>query len=146
MSFLLDANALIALGWPAHEHHAPMLAWFRRHAAQGWATTAMTQSAFVRIVSQPAFSPIVMTVARVAELLLRNTAHPKHRLLPMDFGFEDVLGCCTGGLYGHRQISDAYLLTAASRQSCKLVTFDAGVASLLATDAERRALIQTLHG
>jgi toxin-antitoxin system PIN domain toxin len=144
LSYLLDANALIALGWPAHEHHASMLAWFKRHAAQGWATTAMTQAAFVRIVSQPAFSPHVITVARIAEQLLRNTAHPKHRLLPMDFGFEDVLGCCTGGLYGHRQITDAYLLTTAQRHGCKLVTFDAGVAALLASDAERRALIHRL--
>ena len=105
----------------------------------------MTQAAFVRIVSQPAFSPHVITVARVAEQMLRNTAHPKHRLLPMDFGFEEVLGCCTGGLYGHRQITDAYLLTTASRHGCKLVTFDTGITALLATDAERRALIHTLH-
>ena len=145
MTFLLDANSLIALGWPAHEHHAPMLAWFKRHAAQGWATTAMTQAAFVRIVSQPAFSPHVITVPQVAEQLLRNTAHPKHRLLPMDFGFEDVLGCCTGGLYGHRQITDAYLLTAAARHGCRLVTFDTGIGHLLATDPERQKLVNLLH-
>jgi uncharacterized protein len=145
VSFLLDANALIALGWPPHEHHAPMLAWFKRHAAQGWATTAMTQAAFVRIVSQPAFSSHVITVAQVAEQLLRNTAHPKHRLLPMDFGFEEVLGCCTGGLYGHRQITDAYLLTTAARHRCRLVTFDTGIGHLLATDAERQKLLNLLH-
>ncbi len=143
--WLLDANALIALGWPAHEHHAAVRRWFARHAAAGWATTAMTQAAFVRIVSQPAFAGRVIGVPQVAELLLRNTAHAAHRLLPIDFGFEQVMGCCTGGLFGHRQITDAYLLTAASRHGARLVTFDTGIASLLATDTEREQLLSVLH-
>jgi uncharacterized protein len=145
VSHLLDANALIALGWPTHEHHATMMSWFKRHAAQGWATTAMTQAAFVRIVSQPVFSGHVITVSQVAEQLLRNTAHPKHTLLPMDFGFEEVLGRCTGGLFGHRQITDAYLLTTAARHGMKLLTFDSGISQLLATDTERSQLLTVLH-
>jgi uncharacterized protein len=145
MTWLLDANALIALGWPAHEHHAAMQRWFKGHAAEGWATTAVTQSAFVRIVSQPAFSGRVIGVTQVAELLLRNTAHEKHKLLAMDFGFEQVLGCCTGGLFGHRQITDAYLLATAARHKAKLVTFDKGIRDLLATDMEREQLLRVLH-
>ncbi len=145
MSWLLDANALIALGWTAHEHHGAMRAWFQRHAHEGWATTAVTQAAFVRIVSQPAFAGRVIAMTQVAELLLRNTAHPHHRLLAMDFGFEQVLGCCSGGLFGHRQITDAYLLATAARHGAKLVTFDNGIASLLATDTERERLLSVLH-
>ena len=118
-----------------------MRRWFKRHAAQGWATTAFTQSAFVRIVSQPVFSGRVIGVPEVAELLLRNTAHPQHRLLPIDFGFEHVLGCCTGGLFGHRQITDAYLLACAARHNARLLTFDAGIAQLLATEPERERLL-----
>jgi uncharacterized protein len=145
LTWLLDANALIALGWPAHEHHSAMQRWFKSHADEGWATTAVTQSAFVRIVSQPAFSGRVIGVNQVAELLLRNTAHGKHRLLPMDFGFEQVLGCCTGGLFGHRQITDAYLLATAARHHAKLLTFDKGIRDLLATDTEREQLLRVMH-
>lgn len=144
MSWLLDANALIALGWPAHEHHDAVREWFRRHARQGWATCALTQAAFVRIVSQPAFSGRAISIAEVSELLLRNTAHPQHRLLELDFGFEQVAGCCSGGLLGHRQITDAWLLTLAARHQCRLVTFDTGVSALLATPAERERLLRVL--
>ena len=144
MSWLLDANALIALGWPAHEHHDTVRHWFKRHAADGWATTALTQAAFVRIVSQPAFAGRPIAVTQVAELLLRNTAHPRHRLLPLDFGFAQVLGVCTGGLFGHRQITDAYLLTAAAHHGARLLTFDAGLAHLLATPEERERLLCVL--
>ena len=98
---------------------------------------AFTQSAFVRIIAQPSFSGHAISVSEAGELLLRNTAHPKHRFLAMDFGFEQVLGCCTGGLLGHRQITDAYLLTLAVRHGVKLVTFDGGIGQLLATGAER---------
>jgi toxin-antitoxin system PIN domain toxin len=137
MSHLLDANALIALGWPTHEHHPRMISWFRQHSRAGWASTAFTQSAFVRIVSQPAFSGRAIAIDEVAELLLRNTAHPKHQLVALDFGFADVLHACTGGILGHRQITDAWLLTAAIRSGMKLLTFDAGITQLLANAHER---------
>ena len=141
---LLDANALIALAWPAHQHHEPMLAWFGRHARHGWATSALTQAAFVRIISQPAFSGRAVGVAEAAELLLRNTAHRKHIFLALDFGIEQVLGQCTGGVVGHRQITDAYLLTLALRNKMKLLTFDAGLPQLLATEAERQRHVTVL--
>ena len=144
MSHLLDANALIALGWPTHEHHPRMVDWFRQHARAGWASTAITQSAFVRIVSQPAFSGRSIAISEVAELLLRNTAHPKHQLATLDFGFAEVLGACTGGILGHRQITDAWLLTTAIRSGMKLVTFDTGIAQLLANAKERAKYLLVL--
>jgi toxin-antitoxin system PIN domain toxin len=143
---LLDANALIALCWPSHEHHGRMLAWFKTHAVQGWATCAMTQGAFVRVVLQPAFSGSAaakITVNDAAELLLRNTSHTQHRFVNLDFGFAEVLATCTGGLYGHRQITDAWLLTAAIKSGMRLLSFDAGIPSLLATQAERQAHISS---
>jgi toxin-antitoxin system PIN domain toxin len=141
---LLDANALIALLWPRHEHHDRLRRWFSRHAAQGWATCAFTQSAFVRIACQPAFAGQALAVSEVSELLMRNAAHPGHRLLAMDFGMAEVLGCCTGGVVGHRQVTDAWLLTLAVRHAMKLLTLDRGVPSLLATDAERARHITLL--
>jgi toxin-antitoxin system PIN domain toxin len=143
LSWLLDANALIALGWPAHEHHERMLRWFGRHAREGWATSALTQAAFVRVISQPAFSGQAISIGEIAEVLLRNTAHPKHRFLAPDFGIEQVLGSCTGGLRGHRQVTDAWLLTLAMRHGARLLTFDGGIAQLLATAAERQRHIRT---
>jgi len=145
MSHLLDANALIALGWPTHEHHPRMISWFRQHARAGWASTAFTQSAFIRIVSQPAFAGRSVAISEVAELLLRNTAHPKHRLVALDFDFAEVLGACTGGILGHRQITDAWLLTAAIRNGMKLVTFDTGIAQLLANAQQRAKHLMVLN-
>ena len=41
---------------------------------------------------------------------------------------------------GHRQVTDAYLLTAAIRNGRRLLTLDRGLVNLLASDVER-----TLH-
>mgnify|MGYP006316360799 CR=1 FL=1 len=61
--------------------------------------------------------------------------------MALDFGFADVLACCTGGVIGHRQVTDAYLLTAAVRAGMKLLTFDTGVRHLLASEEERTRLV-----
>lgn len=143
--FLLDANALIALGWPNHEHHRRLLAWFKSHAKQGWATAAFTQAAFVRIVSQPAFSGTAIGPVDAAELLAKNLAHPNHEFLAMEMEIGEVVAACTGGLMGHRQVTDAYLLALAIRNECKLATFDSGVTQLLASERERQTHLEILR-
>jgi hypothetical protein len=142
---LLDVNALIALIWEDHQFHETMAAWFARHAKRGWATCAITQAGFIRVMNQPALAKPGHTVAELAEALKQNLAHPAHRLLPLDFGFDVVLARCTGGVVGHRQVTDAYLLAAAVRGGMKLLTFDSGVGALLASDAERAAHVEVLR-
>ena len=143
--FLLDVNALVALCWSGHVHHASSLGWFKAHAKRGWATCAFTQAAFVRVVLQPAFSGESLQASEVIELLARTTAHPRHNYYSIDFDMRRVQEACTGGLLGHRQITDAWLLTTAIRHRARLVTFDRGIASLLATQTERAAHVMVLQ-
>ena len=143
--FLLDVNALVALCWSSHEHHASALGWFKEYAKQGWATCAFTQAAFVRVILQPAFSGEPLQANQVIELLARTTAHPKHRYCAIDFDIRRVREACTGGLLGHRQITDAWVLTTAIRHDARLLTVDRRIASMLATQAGRAALLMNLE-
>ena len=143
-SHLLDVNALIAMLWEDHPFHGTMASWFARPWS-GWSTCAITQFGFVWVMSQPALALHGRTLAELADVLAQNAAQPSHRLLPLDFDFADVLACCTGGVVGHRQITDAYLLTAAVRAGMKLLTFDSGLGTLLASSAERSAHIELLR-
>jgi toxin-antitoxin system PIN domain toxin len=144
-SHLLDVNALIALIWEEHQFHDTMATWFARHARRGWASCAITQSGFIRAMNQPALAKPGRTVVELANALQQNLAHPEHVLLPLDFHFAEVMARCSGGVVGHRQVTDAYLLTAAMRAGMKLLTFDRGVGSLLGSDAERAAHIELLR-
>ena len=122
-----------------------MVGWLIRNAVNGWATCAITQAGFIRVLSQPMVSKAAFTLQEWSLSLVRVLSHPAHRLLAPDFAFADVMTCCTGGVVGHRQITDAYLLTAAMRAGMKLLTFDSGLGTLLASDAERSAHIEVLR-
>lgn len=142
MKYLLDINALIALAWPQQMQHPQMQMWFDKNSSDGWATCALTQAGFMRIVTQPAFAMLhhldTIKFSHATSLLQTNVAHKKHQFLDLNFGFDKVLSACTGGLQGHRQITDAYLLTLAIQNKRQLVTFDSGIGSLLATATERQ--------
>jgi uncharacterized protein len=128
---LLDVNALIALAWDSHVHHQPIRAWFAANSTRGWATCPVTESGFVRVSSNPKVlpSPIGVEDARRVLTLLRAAAG--HRFLTDDVSLTDAE---VPKLTGHRQVTDAHLLTLARRHGVRLVTFDAGIARLAGGD------------
>ncbi len=45
---LLDVNALVALAWDSHVHHARIRSWFHTAGDDGWATCPVSESGLVR--------------------------------------------------------------------------------------------------
>jgi uncharacterized protein len=137
--FLLDANVLLPLLWPAHQHHARALGWFIRHSNAGWATCPFTQTAFVRLLSNPRISSDALTPANAESLLFRNLDHRDHHFWPDELSVRDAIAPLRSSIVGHRQITDAYLLGLAIFRKGKLATFDHAIASLapegVATDS-----------
>jgi hypothetical protein len=132
---LLDVNVLIALLWPAHEHFDAAHEWFApRGGRVRWATCPLTQLAFVRIVSNPAFSPDALAPADALGLLERNLAHPAHEFWPDAIGLMEAVGPLAPRLQGHRQLSDVYLLGLALKHRGTLASFDGGLRALAAGD------------
>ncbi|MFY9659283.1 MAG: TA system VapC family ribonuclease toxin [Terriglobales bacterium] len=135
---LLDVNVLIALLWPPHEAHARTQRWFATNADQGWATCAMTQAGFVRVVSNPAFSRRVVSPRDALQVLRVNLQHRAHRFWADDLGVAEALAQFEGRLNGHQQVTDGYLLALAIHQKGRLATLDSGVASLLADQSDEK--------
>jgi toxin-antitoxin system PIN domain toxin len=128
--FLLDVNILIAMAWPTHRAHEKVQDWLARHAREGWATCPLTQTAFVRILSNPAFSPNALTPGDALALLRANLAHPAHRFWADEVSLVRALGPFVPRLTGH-QVTDAYLLGLAMHKKGKLATMDRAVRTLL---------------
>ena len=124
---LLDLNILTALLWPAHEHHAAAHRWFAVRGNTGWATCALTQLGFVRIVSNPAFSKDALSPAEGLMLLAENLEHPRHEFWNDRLQVPDAVRGLEAGLQGHRQLTDAYLIALAHRRRGVLATFDKGL-------------------
>lgn len=129
--FLLDVNVLIAMAWPTHRAHEKVQDWLGRHAREGWATCPLTQTAFVRILSNPAFSPNALTPTDALALLEANLGHPAHRFWPDEVSLVQALEPFAQHLAGHQQVSDAYLLGLAMNKKGKLATLDRAVRALL---------------
>jgi hypothetical protein len=121
---LLDVNALVALAWDSHVHHAAMRAWFKASSSAGWATCPITESGFVRVSSNPIVLPSAIGVDAARGVLSTLRAHPDHRFLTDDvsMGDSDV-----PRIAGYRQVTDAHLLTLARRRGVRLVTFDSSI-------------------
>lgn len=134
--FLLDVNVLIAMSWPAHVAHEKVQQWFGRHARAAWATCPFTQTAFVRIISNPAFSPNALTTADAFQLLESNLKHSGHKFWPDDLGVLEATRSFQSQIAGHQQLTDAYLMGLTLHRKGKLATLDSRMLGLL---AEKRA-------
>lgn len=140
-AFLLDVNVLVAMTWPTHRAHGKVQQWLAHHTRDKWATCPFTQTAFVRILSNPAFSPNALTAADALALLKSNLGHPAHQFWPDDIGLLDAIGRCQSRIVGHQQVTDAYLLGLAIHRKGKLVTLDSSVSALLPEKSLDRGLI-----
>jgi toxin-antitoxin system PIN domain toxin len=109
-------------------------AWFRKQGRQGWATCPLTQAGFIRIAANPAFSPDAVTPQEAAALLHSNLKHPSHEFWADEISFVDAVTPFQKELFGHRQVTDAYLVGLVMHKKGKLVTVDRGVAALLPKD------------
>jgi uncharacterized protein len=101
-AFLLAANVLIALAWPEHAAHERVGRWFARHSRQGWATCPFTEAAFVRILSNPAFSPNALSPGSALVVLERNVLLPNHRFWGDSISLGEAVSCLSARLTGHR--------------------------------------------
>lgn len=124
---LLDVNLLVALLEFDHVDHARARAWFEREAAAGWASCAITQNGYVRVVSQPSF-PNRTTAARAISRLARATSAAAHEFWPCDRSLLDERLVDRSRVHGPNQLTDVYLLALAVSRGGRFATLDRKIA------------------
>ncbi len=139
---LLDANVLIALAWPVHIHHQAARRWFAAHRAQGWATCSFTETAFVRISSNPRVFASAAGVPEALQALqaLRNL--PAHEFLNDQVSL--IGSPFRPFIVHHQQVTDAHLLTLAHSNGSRLVTFDQGITRLIPASIPAADVLEVL--
>jgi toxin-antitoxin system PIN domain toxin len=143
---LLDVNVLVALAWPTHIHHDRAHDWFAQKVTESWATCPATQAGFVRITSNPSFSPRATTPREALAQLEGMLARRGHVFWPDDRPFAGSKLIATERLVGHRQITDAHLLAIALRHGGILVTFDNGVLSIVPRSISPEKAVHVIGG
>jgi toxin-antitoxin system PIN domain toxin len=118
-TFLLDANALIALTVAEHEHHERVAAWAA--AEKRFALCPITEGALIRYCLRVGEST---ATARAVLAAIREM--PSVEFWPDALSYDSV---DLDHVRGHRQVTDAYLAALArARAGSKLATLDQGLA------------------
>ncbi len=134
---LLDVNVLIALVREDHSAHRAVKHWFQHLSGRHWATCALTEAGFVRIIANPRFLQKPPEVTEAIDMLQALTNLPGHQFWSMDLAFSEAVESFQDRLFGHQQVTDAYLLGLAVSKRGKVVTLDRAVKSLAATEFEQ---------
>ena len=125
MRALLDVNVLLALLDADHVDHRAARAWLERDIEHGWASCAITQNGFLRVVTQKSYPSPVSPVEATRRLRsATDTAH--HQFLPCDLSVLDQV-IHTERIHGSKQVTDVYLLALALAHACRFVTFDRAI-------------------
>lgn len=120
MIYLLDVNAVVALGFMNHEFHDRVTLWMRSARSLELATTSITELGFVRVLSQaPAYG---LTVVQARTLLLRLK---QSRSFPFHF-LSDIhdISKLPGWVRAPKQITDGHLSQLAKGHGAVLATLD----------------------
>ena len=141
MTFLLDVNALIALVHANHVSHLRVKRWFQKVGAEQWATCPLTEASFVRIVSNPKFSEHSIEIGEAMQMLGILWNLPGHQFWTMELSFNDAVSPVVERLFGHQQVTDAYLLGMAIKKNGRLVTLDKAIKTLAGTDYGAHVLV-----
>lgn len=120
---LLDINVLLALLDSDHIHHERARAWINNEIEHGWASCAITQTGFVRIISQPRY-PSRVSPSRAIDLLAHAADTEHHKYWQCTVSVLDPRIFDRSRTHGSRQVTDAYLLALAATNKGRFVTFD----------------------
>ena len=127
MRALLDVNTLIALIDPSHAAFEKAHEWFGAHSG-GVATCAIVQNGAARIISQVNYAAKMRQSVSAAIGIVREFCEASdHQFWHQDVALVDESTFDDANLLGPKQITDAYLLAMAVRNSGVFVTFDAGI-------------------
>ena len=134
MRFLLDVNVLLALSLPNHQHHGAATEWFDR--GRQWATTPITETAYLRLLVNPLVVGYDIAPAQAIDALGAMRQLAGHTFVPDSSTLADAK-INVASLAGASQVTDHHLINLAAINGLILATFD-GSLSRAVSSADRK--------
>ena len=137
MTYLLDVNALVALGFFQHEFHERMAGWVRASVAKKGtfelATCSITELGFIRVLAQAPQYGFTVWQARDLLLRLKSANVLTFRFLPDDHDISRL----PAWVKTAKQTTDGHLAQLARAKSALLATLDRRIPGALLIPAAR---------
>ncbi len=137
---LLDVNLLVALFDADHVHHDLAHDWFADQRRAGWATCAVTENGFVRVLSNPGYGAAPNRPLDVIQRLRQFCASGDHAYWTDAVSLREEKVFNAALIRGHQQVTDIYLLGLAAKMKGTLATFDRTIPLAAVRSASRDAL------
>lgn len=136
--YLLDVNVLIALTDLKHIHHGMVTNWFDAPGLD-WGICAFTEAGFLRVAMNSRMG--YYSLDEATNVLAVLAQHPGYRFWPLAHGWGTLAMPFRKYVYGHQQITDAYLLGLAIKEEGVLVTLDKAIKSLAGPQYSQHVLV-----
>lgn len=139
--YLLDLNVVVALTDDEHEHYASAHQWFSTLSGESWGTCPLSDAGYIRLATSPAarigsgsFTAAVAVLADLARL-------PGYCFWPIKDEWAKLAAPFALRVFGHQQVTDAYLLGLAVKEDGVLVTFDKAIRYMAGAEFSRNVLL-----
>ncbi len=139
VKYLADVNILIALLDEDHIHHKLVLKWFDASDEDEFGVCAFTEAGFLRVTTNPKAASNTIETALDALASLNN--HAGYRFWPISEGWSSLAAPFIERVFGHQQITDAYLLGLAVKEDGVLVTMDKAIQYMAGIEYSKNVLV-----
>jgi toxin-antitoxin system PIN domain toxin len=145
-NYLLDLNVLIALVDSGHQHYQKAQDWFISSGNDRVGLCPFTEAGFLRVMTSPVYRPKPRTFAEsiaILQVLKGNPrfAHPQFGFWRIDKSWVELTAPFAARIFGHQQVTDAYLLGLAIKERGVLVTFDRGIQAMAGAEFSGNVLL-----
>jgi len=138
---LPDLNVLLALIDDEHMYYRTAQDWFNSSGKENWGLCPLTESGLVRLVTNPVMGPMYRTFDEAKAILEDLAQRSGYSYWPITESWAMLTAPITERIFGHRQVTDAYLLGLAIKEDGVLVTFDRGLKYLAGPEFSKNLLI-----
>jgi predicted nucleic acid-binding protein len=123
MIYLLDVNALVALGFMNHEFHARLASWVHSQGSPNLASCSITELGFVRVLAGAPAYGFTVTQARTLLQRLKGARTSFLTFIPDQHDISQL----PAWVRAPKQITDGHLSKLASANRAVLATLDESI-------------------
>ncbi len=134
-------NVLIALTEPGHVHTRRAQEWFNTSGKSDWGVCPLTEAGFLRVTTNPSYCPVPRSMEQAMAILQMMKDYPGYLFWEIEESWVTLTAPFAVRIFGHQQVTDAYLLGLAIKKDGVLVTFDSAIQRLAGSEFSRNVLV-----
>jgi len=139
--YLLDLNVVVALTDEDHLHFAIAQRWFSTLNGKSWGMCPLSDAGYIRLATSPAARIGSGSFSTAIAVLADLSRRPGYCFWPITDEWAKLTAPFATRIFGHKQVTDAYLLGLAIKEDGVLVTFDKAIKYMAGAQFSRNVLL-----